>query len=97
MSADTSPTSELLLTDAESYFDQVVKERRWTGRKTYGGGLEHTDPRYAWTRMAMEEALDLGQYLAARCRQLEDELAAERARVNQLLAQVRQLLIRPVE
>lgn len=80
MPADVKvPAGDLLLTDAETYFDRVVKERRWTGRKTYGGGLEHRDDRYDWTRMALEEALDLGQYLAARCRQLEDQLAEARA------------------
>lgn len=79
MGAETTvPASDLLLTDAETYFDRVVKERRWTGRKTYGGGLEHTDSRYDWNRMALEEALDLAQYLAARCRQLEDRLREAR-------------------
>ena len=68
------PKGNLLLTDAEAYFDGLVKERRWKGRLTYGGGLEHRDTRYDWNRMALEEALDLAQYLAAENLRLKDQL-----------------------
>ena len=51
-------------TDAERHFDKLLEQRRAIGRKTYGKGLDHTDP-YDWNQMAMEEALDLAQYLAA--------------------------------
>lgn len=85
----TTTTFDLLLTDAEVYFDKVVKDRRWTGRKTYGGGLEHRDGRYDWTRMALEEALDLAQYLAAQTCRLEDQLAEAKAEVARLKAAVR--------
>lgn len=79
MTDPTVPAGDLLLTDAEEYFDRVVKARRWTGRRTYGGGLEHRDPQYQWQAEALAEALDLAQYLAAQCRRLEDEVAAARA------------------
>lgn len=79
-----TPKGDLLLTDAETYFDQVVKDRRWQGRRTYQTGLEHRDGRYDWNRMALEEALDLAQYLAAQNRRLEEQLAAARAEVDQL-------------
>jgi cell shape-determining protein MreC len=52
-------------TDAEIRFDELVASRRRTGRATYGQGLEASDKRYSWPQMALEEALDLGQYLAA--------------------------------
>lgn len=77
MAADSIPKGDLLLTDAEAYFDQLVKARRWQGRKTYGGGLDHTATQYDWSRMALEEALDLGQYLAAEVCRLKDQLAAQ--------------------
>lgn len=51
-------------TEAERRFDELVAERRAAGRRTYGQGLEHRDA-YHWPTMALEEALDLGQYLAA--------------------------------
>lgn len=51
-------------TEAERRFDALVAERRAAGRRTYGQGLEHRDG-YHWPTMALEEALDLGQYLAA--------------------------------
>lgn len=86
--AAITTTCDLLLTEAEAYFDKVVKDRRWTGRKTYGGGLEHRDEKYAWNLMALEEALDLAQYLAAQNRRLEDQLAEARAEVARLKAAV---------
>ena len=51
-------------TEAELHFDKLVEQRRAIGRKTYGKGLTHTDS-YDWNQMALEEALDLAQYLAA--------------------------------
>lgn len=51
-------------TQAESHFDALIEARRQLGRKTYGQGLDHTD-RYNWNVMALEEALDMCQYLAA--------------------------------
>ena len=51
-------------TPAEAHFDGLIAERRKKGRETYGQGLEHNDA-YDWQRMALEEALDLSQYLAA--------------------------------
>ena len=51
-------------TEAELHFDKLVAERRAIGRKTYGKGLDHNEDR-DWNQMALEEALDLAQYLAA--------------------------------
>lgn len=51
-------------TEAEQHFDRLIAERRATGRETYGRGLTHTDA-YNWNMMALEEALDMCQYLAA--------------------------------
>ncbi len=78
------PKGDLLLTEAEEYFDQTVKARRWQGRKTYETGLEHRDGRYDWNRMALEEALDLGQYLAAQNRRIEEQLAAAQEEIKRL-------------
>lgn len=77
--ASDVPKGGLLLTEAEAYFDEVVKSRRWQGRTTYSTGLEHRDGKYDWNRMALEEALDLGQYLAAQVRRLEEQLVAAKA------------------
>jgi hypothetical protein len=63
------------LTKAEQYFDDLVRTRRAAGRKTYGKGLTHTDTEYNWDRMALEEALDMGQYLMAQNLRLHDEIA----------------------
>lgn len=60
-------------TEAECRFDDLVAERRATGRTTYGQGLQHRDP-YHWPTMALEEALDLGQYLAAQNLRLREAL-----------------------
>jgi hypothetical protein len=62
-------------TEAELHFDALLQERRHKGRETYGQGLEHTDS-YDWNRMAMEEALDLAQYLAAENLRLRQRLSA---------------------
>lgn len=51
-------------TQAEAHFDALVSARRQLGRKTYGQGLDHND-RYNWNVMALEEALDMCQYLSA--------------------------------
>lgn len=60
-------------TAAEQHFDTMLAQRRATGRKTYGRGLTHTDD-YDWNQMAMEEALDLAQYLAAENLRLREKL-----------------------
>lgn len=86
MATDKIPPGDLLLTECETYFDNVVKARRWQGRRTYQTGLEHRDGRYDWNRMALEEALDLAQYLAAQNRRLEEQLAAAQAEVARLRA-----------
>lgn len=52
------------LTAAEAHFDALIAERRAKGRATYGTGLDHNAD-YNWQQMALEEALDLAQYLAA--------------------------------
>ena len=62
-------------TEAELHFDKLVEQRRAIGRKTYGKGLDHTDT-YDWMQMALEEALDLAQYLAAENLRLRDLLHA---------------------
>lgn len=59
-------------TDAEAHFDALLAERRAKGRLTYGRGLTHTDA-YDWQQMALEEALDLAQYLAAENLRLREE------------------------
>lgn len=51
-------------TEAEAHFDDLIASRRQAGRKTYGQGLNHRDA-YNWNVMALEEALDMCQYLAA--------------------------------
>lgn len=51
-------------TQAEAHFDYLIRARRELGRKTYGQGLDHTD-KYNWNVMALEEALDMCQYLSA--------------------------------
>jgi hypothetical protein len=71
-------------TDAELHFDGMVTQRRRKGRETYGGGLEHTD-KYDWNQMALEEALDLAQYLAA-----------ENLRQKQRVVQMRDLIARVI-
>ncbi len=52
------------MTDAERHFDALLAERRAKGRATYGTGLTHDDG-HDWQQEALEEALDLAQYLAA--------------------------------
>lgn len=61
-------------TIAERRFDELVATRRAQGRKTYGKGLDHDD-QYDWKMMALEEALDMGQYLMAHIVRLEAEIA----------------------
>lgn len=61
-------------TEAERRFDELVAARRAQGRKTYGKGLDHDDS-YDWKMMALEEALDMGQYLMAHIVRLEAEIA----------------------
>jgi hypothetical protein len=71
-------------TDAELHFDGLIAQRRRKGRETYGRGLEHTDA-YDWNQMALEEALDLAQYLAA-----------ENLRLRQRATQVRDMVARVI-
>ena len=61
-------------TTADRRFDELVAERRVQGRKTYGRGLDHND-NFCWKMMALEEALDMGQYLMAHIVRLEAEIA----------------------
>ncbi len=63
----------MLKTLAEQHFDMLLEDRRRQGRKTYGGGLNHNDE-YEWNQMALEEALDLAQYLAAENLRLREQL-----------------------
>ena len=62
-------------TDCEKAFDSFLRERRLKGRATYGQGLDHRDPRLDWERMALEEAMDLAQYLMAENLRLKEALA----------------------
>ena len=71
-------------TDAELHFDGLIAQRRRKGRETYGQGLDHTDA-YDWNQMALEEALDLAQYLAA-----------ENLRLRQRSIQVRDMIARVI-
>lgn len=66
------------------YFDGLIAQRRRKGRDTYGKGLDHTDA-YDWNQMALEEALDLAQYLAA-----------ENLRLRQRATQVRDMVARVI-
>lgn len=61
------------MTEAEKHFDTLIAQRRAVGRETYGRGLTHTD-NYNWNVMALEEALDMCQYLAAQNLRLVDAL-----------------------
>lgn len=61
------------LTETEKRFDALVAERRVKGRQTYGTGLDHR-AHYNWEMMALEEALDLSQYLMARVVELEQAI-----------------------
>jgi len=61
------------LTETEKRFDALVAERRAKGRETYGTGLDHRAS-YDWAMMALEEALDLSQYLMARVVELEQAI-----------------------
>lgn len=58
---------------AEQHFDRLIVERRSMGRNTYGKGLDHTEDR-DWQQMALEEALDLAQYLSAENLRLREQL-----------------------
>ena len=61
----------MTLTEAEMEFDRFVATRRAQGRVTYGQGLEHTDVRWNWERMALEELADACQYLIAQTLRLQ--------------------------
>ena len=66
--------TRMVLTEAETHFDKLLVERRVKGRDTYGTGLDHDLP-YDWNLMAMEEALDLAQYVAAENLRLRRKVA----------------------
>lgn len=73
----TEETFDQRVSDFRQRVDTLVRERRETGRKTYGQGLEHADARYDWRMMALEEILDFAQYQQAeilRLQQKVDEL-----------------------
>jgi NTP pyrophosphatase (non-canonical NTP hydrolase) len=74
-------------TEAEKHLDALIEERRQKGRDTYGKGLTHTDD-YDWNEMAMEEALDMIQYLAAENLRLRTESRALNLAEYQVLASV---------
>lgn len=63
----------MIKTLAEQHFDKLLEERRRQGRKTYGRGLNHNDE-FEWNQMALEEAMDLAQYLAAENLRLREQL-----------------------
>lgn len=63
------------VTEAEKHFDALIAERRAKGRATYGTGLDHTAD-YNWQQMALEEALDLAQYLSAENLRLRERVAS---------------------
>ena len=65
-----SKEGDVELTETERRFDDLVAARRAKGRETYGTGLDHR-AHYNWMMMALEEALDLSQYLMARVVELE--------------------------
>lgn len=65
-----SKEGDVELTETERRFDELVAARRAKGRETYGKGLDHR-AHYDWMMMALEEALDLSQYLMARVVELE--------------------------
>lgn len=83
--APAKPEAPSDLTEAEKFFDSVVQERRAKGRTTYGKGLDHKDE-YDWNRMAMEEAMDLAQYLAAENTRLRDRIAQQTKAIVELTA-----------
>lgn len=60
-------------TPAEQHFDKLLAQRRAVGRNNYGKGLDHAEDR-DWNQMALEEALDLAQYLAAENLRLREQL-----------------------
>lgn len=70
-------------TETERHFDALIAERRAKGRATYGVGLDHTAD-YNWQQMALEEALDLAQYLAAENLRLRERLAAAGERLDRI-------------
>lgn len=79
---------ELELTEAERRYDALVTARRRTGRSTYGRGLTHSDP-YDWRMMALEEALDMGQYLMAELVRREAEVVRLEQAIHKVEVAVR--------
>lgn len=60
-------------TEVEKETIRVIQQRNEIGRQTYGQGLIHTDEKYDWIDMAIEEAADLLKYLIAQKLRLRDE------------------------
>ena len=80
---------ELKLTEAEKALDEIIKQQRLKGREHYGKGLDweeglREDGPYDWRQMALEEAVDLSQYLVA-------ELTAARFDIDDLKQTVTEL------
>ena len=73
------------ITKAEQHFDSLIAQRRAKGRETYGKGLDHDDE-YDWNQMALEEALDLAQYLAAENLRLTHTLTKMRSMIARVIA-----------
>ncbi len=84
----TSKETDLQLTSSEAFYDALMHRRRVLGRIAYGTGLDHTMEKYDWNRMALEEAMDLGQYLAAQNRRLDDTIQALLQKITDLESQL---------
>ena len=69
-------------TEAEIAFDEFVSSRRKAGREAYGQGLEHTDARWDWRQMALEEMVDGCQYLIAETLRLKDRIRELEGQLN---------------
>ena len=51
-------------TEVEKHHDDLMAKRREMGKAKYGHGLQHSGTIYDWNRMALEESMDMSQYLA---------------------------------
>jgi len=59
-------------TEVELETIKIIQEANQRGRVTYGQGLEHTDEKWDWIDMAIEEAADLLKYLVAQKLRMRD-------------------------
>lgn len=91
------------LTEAEKHFDKLLAERRSIGRNTYGKGLQHDDI-YCWDQMALEEALDLAQYLSVKnlqllyqMRDLGQKASTSRESVRKVAEWTREAIVKELE